>query len=112
MWCRAGGTDWAGVDLAKAQNINLLVFSKDPVVVGLALKDKNNNQYIAEAPPTQGGKWEAVQVPLESFQLDPYYTPPDAVKGAPKDFSKIKTFNIQPKTVGKVTFALDVITAK
>ena len=112
MWCRAGGTDWSGVNLTTAQNINLLVFSKDPVVVGLALKDKNNNQYIAEAPPTQGGKWEAVQVPLESFQLDPYYTPPDAVKGAPKDFSKIKTFNIQPKTVGKVTFALDVITAK
>ena len=112
MWCRAGGTDWSGANLSTAQSINLLVYSKDPVVVGLALKDKNNNQYIAEAPPSKGGKWEAVSVPLDSFQLDPYYTPPDAIKGAAKDFSKIKTFNIQPKTVGKVTFALDVITAK
>jgi hypothetical protein len=50
---------------------------------------------------------------LSSFILDPYYTPPDAVKGAPMDFSTIKQFNLQPKTKGeKVTFAIDSFVVK
>ena len=30
-----------------------------------------------------------------------------AIKGAPKDFSKVTTFGIAPKTVGKFTVAVD-----
>ena len=101
IWCRAGGSDWNGANLASAKTLNILVYSKDPVVLGIALKDKSNNQYVADAPSTKGGKWETVSIPMDSFKLDPYYTPPDAIKGAPKDFSKVSTFNIQPKTVGK-----------
>jgi hypothetical protein len=112
MWCRAGQT-WDGISLVGAKNLTLTVFSKDPVVLGLALKDKNNNQYVAEAPSTKGGgKWENITVSLDSFKLDPYYTPPDAVKGAAQDFSLVKTFNIQPKTVGKFVFAVDKVVAK
>src|ERR1039458_9820208 len=44
MWYRAG-SDWDGVDLSKAAAIRVPVYSKSPVVLGLALKDKNNNQY-------------------------------------------------------------------
>jgi len=112
MWCRAGGSDWKGADLSSAKTINVTIYSKEPVVLGLALKDKGNNQYVAETPATKGNKWETVSVPLDGFKLDPYYTPPDAVKGAPKDFSKVTTFNIQPKTVGKFTVAVDGIVGK
>jgi hypothetical protein len=112
MWLRAGGSDWNGVDLSKSTQISLSVYSKDSVVLGLTLKDKNNNQYVAQTPPTKGGKWEMVTVSMDSFKLDPYYTPPDAVKGAPKDFSKVATFNFQPQTEGKVTFAVNNVTAQ
>ncbi len=113
MWCRAGDKTWGGVDLSKNDSIELIVYSKDAIVIGLALKDKAANQYVAETPETQGkGKWERITVPLSSFQLDPYYTPPDATKGAPKDFSQVKTFNIQPKTTGKFNFAVLNVTAK
>ncbi len=112
MWARAGGTDWKGANFTGAKNISLMIYCKDPVVLGLALKDANNNQYVAETPITQGGKWETVSVALSDFKLDPYYTPPDAKKGAPQDFSKVATFNIQPKTVGKFTVAVDNIVGK
>ncbi len=112
MWCRAGGADWKGADLTGLKTISLMIYSKDPVVLGLALKDKNNNQYVADTPATTGGKWETVSVSLSDFKLDPYYTPPDAIKGAPQDFSKVATFNIQPKTVGKFVLAVDNMVGK
>ena len=109
MWCRAGGSDWNGANLAGAKTLSLTIYSKDPVVLGIALKDKNNNQYVADTPMSKGGKWETVSIPMDSFHLDPYYTPPDAIKGAPKDFSKVSTFNIQPKTVGKFTVGVSAV---
>ncbi len=112
MWMRAGGADWNGANLAGAKTLNLTIYSKDPVVLGIALKDKGNNQYVAETPMSKGGKWETVSVNMSDFKLDPYYTPPDAVKGAPMDFSKVSTFNIQPKTVGKFTVGVDSVTGK
>ncbi len=112
MWCRAGGADWSGANLAGAQTLSLQVYSKAPVVLGIALKDKNNNQYVADSPSTKGSGWETISIPMASFSLDPYYTPPDAIKGAPKDFSKVATFNIQPKTVGKFTIAVSKVVAQ
>lgn len=112
LWCRAGGKDWAGVDLSGAKAVRLSVFCKSSVVLGLSLKDKNNNQYVAKTPATKGGSWETVTVPLDSFQLDPYYTPPDAVKGAPKDFSKVTTFGIQPQTNGTFSVGVNNVVAQ
>src|SRR5581483_4489613 len=54
MWARAGGSDWKGANLTGAKTVSLMVYSKDSVVLGLALKDANNNQYSAEAPATKG----------------------------------------------------------
>ena len=109
MWYKAGNFD---ADLSGASAIYVTVYCKSPIVLGMALLDKNHNQYVADLPSTQGGKWETVSVPLSSFHLDPYYAPPDAVKGAPMDFSLVKTFNFQPKTVGKFTLAVDSVIAK
>jgi hypothetical protein len=112
MWCRAGGNDWKGVSLGAAKTLSLMIYGKDPVSLGIALKDKNNNQYVTDLPATKGGKWETVVVNLSDFKLDPYYTPPDAKKGAPMDFSTVSNFNIQPKTAGKGTVAIDNVVAK
>ncbi len=112
LWCRAGGKDWNGVDLTKVKAINVSIYCKSPVVLGLALKDKTNNQYVAQTPSTKGGGWETVSVPMDSFKLDPYYTPPDAKKGAPTDFSKVTTFNIQPQSVGTFSVAVNNVSAQ
>ena len=109
MWYKAGNFD---ANLSGNSAINVTVYCKSPIVLGMALLDKNHNQYVAELPSTQGGKWETVSVPLSAFKLDPYYTPPDAVKGAPMDLSLVKTFNFQPKTVGKFNVAVDGVIAK
>ena len=112
LWCRAGGADWSGVDLSKAKDLRLQVYSKKPVSLGLALKDKNNNQYVAVTPEIKAGSWQTVSVPMSSFKLDPYYTPPDAVKGAPEDFSKVTTFNIQAKDTGTFSVGVSKVTAQ
>ncbi len=110
MWCLAG--NGTGVDLSATKTFNLLVYTKAPIAISLALKDKNNNQYDAVIPTSKGGVWETFSIPLDSFTLDPYYTPPDAIKGAPKDFSKVSTFNLQAKTEGKFSFAVASVIAQ
>jgi len=113
MWCRTGGNDWKGVTLGGAKTLSLSIYDKDPISLGIAMQDKNNNQYVITLPTTKGsGKWETVTVNLADFTLDPYYTPPTAIKGAPKDFSSCSNFNFQPKTVGKGTFAVDSVIAR
>jgi len=108
IWYRAGDV-WDGVDCAGAVAIEMTVYSSKPMMIGMALKDKTNNQYVADGPMTKGGKWETVTIPVGSFVKDPYYTPPEAIKGAPQDLSQVKTFNIVPKTEGEATFAIDKI---
>lgn len=112
MWARAGGSDWNGVNLTGKKVLSLTIYSKDPISLGLAIKDATNNQYVADTPMTKGGKWETVLVNMSDFKLDPYYTPPDAKKGAPEDLSKVTGFNIQAKTEGKFTVAVDNVVAK
>ena len=110
MWCMAG--NGTGLDLSSAKTFNLLVYTKAPIAISLALKDKNNNQYAAVTPVTKGGVWETLTVPMDSFTLDPNYAPPDAIKGAPKDFSKVPSFNLQAKTEGAFGFAVASVVAK
>lgn len=112
LWCRAGGKDWSGVNIASAKAISLSIYCKSPMVLSISLKDKNNNQYVAKTPSTKGGSWETVSIPLDSFQLDPYYTPPGAVKGAPKDFSAVTTFGIQPQPAGTFNVGVRNIVAQ
>jgi hypothetical protein len=101
------GNNWDGQDWSAGQAVQMTVYSKVPVVIGFALKDKNNNQYTADAPSTKGTGWETIQIPMSAFKLDPYYTSPDGVKGAPLDLSSVKSFNLQPKTAVKATIAVD-----
>jgi hypothetical protein len=110
MWCMAG--NGTGLDLSAAKTFNLLVYTKAPIAISLALKDKNNNQYAAVTPVTKGGVWETLSVPMSSFTLDPNYAPPDAIKGAPMDFSKVPSFNLQAKTEGQFGFAVASVIAK
>jgi hypothetical protein len=111
LWCRAGGADWAGVDLSAAKTIEFSVNCKGPLVLGMSLTDKNKNQYVAEIS-VKGGGLEKVSIPMDSFKLDPYYTPPEAIKGAPKDFTKVSTFGLQGKTVGTLSVLVKDIIAE
>jgi len=101
------GNDWNGQDWTGGKAVSFLIYSKVPVVMGFAFKDKNNNQYTADGPSTKGSGWETIQIPMAAFKLDPYYTSPDGVKGAPLDLTAVKGFNLQPKTAVKATIAVD-----
>jgi len=94
-------------DWTSAKAVRFLIYSKVPVVMGFAFKDKNNNQYSADAPNTKGTGWETIQIPVDSFKLDSTYTPADAVKGAPLDLSSVKSFSLQPKTSVQTTVRID-----
>lgn len=104
------GTSWDGQNWNGGKTISFNLYCKQPLVIGLAIKDKNNNQYVANSAMSKGGKWEKVTVNLSDFKLDPYYTPPDAIKGAPLDLGGVKNLNIQAQTVGKYTLSIDAIT--
>jgi Carbohydrate binding domain (family 11) len=104
------GSSWDGQDWSGGKAIRMLIYCKDPVVMGLAIQDKNHNQYSASAPSTKGGSWEKVEVPIDSFKLDPYYTPPNAVKGAPMDLSQVIQIQFQPKVTGEETLAISDVT--
>ena len=101
------GNGWDGQDWTGGKAVQFLMYSKVPVAMEFNFKDKNNNQYAATAASTQGTGWEKVQIPMGDFKLDPYYTTPDGVKGAPLDLSAVKSFNLQPKTAVKATIAVD-----
>lgn len=108
IWHRAGNT-WDGQNWSGAQAVEVGIYSKTPVQIGMAFQDANNVQYTSDGATTKGGKWEILRIPLSSFQKDPYYQPPEAKKDAPQDLSLVKTFNIAPKTPGKGSFAVDFI---
>lgn len=104
------GSSWDGQNWNGGKTLSFNLYCKQPLVIGLAIKDKNNNQYVANSSMSKGGNWEKITVNLADFKLDPYYTPPDAIKGAPLDLSAVKSLNIQAQTVGKYTLSIDGVT--
>jgi len=103
------GPGWDGESWTGGKAISLMIYSKQPLMLGLAIKDKNNNQYTANTPTTKGTGWEKLLIPVDSFKLGQYYTPPDAIKGAPEDLSVVKQLQFQAQTVGKASLAIDSV---
>jgi hypothetical protein len=108
-WCGAWircGDEWEGQDWQGAQSLVFTVFSREPVSLEFGFNDANENAYVALAPQTKGTGWETLSFPMTRFQLNPYWQPEGAKKGKAMDLSRIETFNIAPKTVGKHEFKL------
>jgi cellulose 1,4-beta-cellobiosidase len=91
--------DWTG-----AKAVRFLIYSKVPVVMGFAFKDKNNNTYTAATQVTKGTGWETIQIPLDSFILDSSHA---SVPGAPLDLSSVQSFTLQPQTAVQTTIGID-----
>jgi hypothetical protein len=87
------------VEVGRAAVLVFVAKSDKAGDVQMALKDKNNVQYITTFTLSAGG-WKGVTLDLASFKKDPYYTPPDAVTGNPVDFSTLKGMNVSPQIVG------------
>jgi len=105
VWVRCGD-EWEGQDWRGSKSLVFTVYSREPLSFEFGFNDVNENAYIALAPQTKGTGWETLSFPMTSFQLNPFYQPPGAQKGAPLDLSRIETFNIAPKTTGKHEFKL------
>jgi hypothetical protein len=108
-WIRVGD-DWNGQDWRGAKTMTLQVDSDFPLSLELGFNDAKQNSYTATTPQTQGKGWETLVIPFSSFQLNPYFQPPEAKKGAPQDLSKLETFNLAPKTEGKHSFKVRLVT--
>jgi hypothetical protein len=104
-WLRAGET-WDGQDWRGYQTLTYKVYSEEPIVLKFGFNDGNQNAYEARALKTKGRGWETMALPMSSFQLNEYYQPEGAKKGAALDLSRIETFNVGPETKGKHHFKL------
>jgi hypothetical protein len=101
------GQAWGGQDWSAGKSLTLRVQAAAPVDLELAFNDANQNAYLAPAVHYDGKGWQTLTVPLAGFQLNAYYQPPEAKKGAPLDLSHIETFNIGVKTTGQGRFLVD-----
>ncbi len=110
-WIRAGQL-WGGQDWTGAKAFRCRVLSREPLTLQFGFNDANQNAYVATAPPTAGGGWQTVEVPLEDFRLNPYYQPAEAQKGQPLDLSHIESFNIAPVTKGEHDFQVSRVEIK
>ena len=108
FWIRVGD-EWNGQDWRGAKTMTIQVYSDFPLSLELGFNDAKQNAYTATAPQTQGKGWETIVIPFSSFQLNPYWQPPEAKKGAPQDLSKLETFNLAPKTEGKHSFKVRMV---
>lgn len=104
-WMRAGDL-WGGQDWTGAKKVTCKIYSKEPIFIELGFNDGNQNAYVAHFPQTQGKGWETLSIPFDKFDLNEYYQPPEAKKGAPQDLSHIETFNIAPHTNGDHEFEM------
>lgn len=105
VWLRCGD-EWEGQDWSKGRKFVFTVHTTEALSLEFGFNDVNGNAYVALAPQTKGNGWETLSFPLDSFQLNPYWQPPEAKKGAPRDLSSIETFNIAPKTAGPHSFRI------
>ncbi len=108
-WMRAGDM-WGGQDWTGAQKITCKIYSKEPLFIELGFNDANQNSYVAHFPQTQGKGWETLSISFDKFDLNEYYQPPEAKKGAAQDLSHIETFNIVPHTLGDHEFEMGELT--
>jgi len=104
-WLRAGET-WEGQDWRGYKSLACQVYSEEPIALKFGFNDANQNAYEARAPKTSGKGWETISIPMSSFELNEYYQPEGARKGAALDLSRIETFNVGPETKGKHSFKL------
>ena len=104
-WMRAGD-QWGGQDWTGAKRVTCKIYSTEPLFIEIGFNDGNQNAYVAHFPQTQGKGWETLSIPFEKFDLNEFYQPTDAKKGAAQDLSHIETFNIAPHTSGDHTFGM------
>jgi hypothetical protein len=114
VWMRCG-TDWGGQDWRKAKTFRVTAQSHEPLVLELGFNDRNQNAYVAFVsldPAKQNNGWSYLEIPMDDFKLNPYYQPKEGKKGAPRDLSRIETFNIAPQTPGAHSFKVREISIK
>jgi hypothetical protein len=99
-WVRAGA-DWKGQDWGGAKAILIEAWCAEPVALQAAFNDANQGAYVADAGTLSAGLWTTLKAPLKAFQLNAYYQPPQAKKGAALDLSRVDSFNLSPLTEGK-----------
>jgi hypothetical protein len=96
-------------EVGKATALVFTAKSEKAADLQVALKDKNNVQYVATCS-IPVGDWSAVTILLSAFTKDPYYTPPDAIVGKPVDFTTLKGMNLSPQTVGDTVVLIGAVT--
>ena len=109
-WMRVGD-EWGGVNWKGAKTLSLRVNTSSPAQLTIAFNDNNQVAYVADLPATQGKGWETFSLPLSAFEVNKYYQPPQAKKGAAQDLSHLESFNIGFKSGQKGSVQIDDLLA-
>ncbi len=108
---------WVGANrnldakLAGAKAVTFMAKMDPPGSAEIVLSDANKVIYTA-AFEVQKKEWTKVEVPLEAFQKSPYYQPPEAIQGKPKDFTKATQIMLNATQVGEGKIWMGPVYAK
>ncbi len=108
---------WVGANravdanLGKAKAVTFMAKMDPPGSAEIVLSDANKVIYTA-AFDVPKKDWMKVEVPLEAFQKSPYYQPPEAIQGKPKDFSKATSIMVNATQVGEAKIWVGPVYAK
>ena len=113
MACGAGpGEGLDGRESFHRQKYQLGIYCKSPVVLGLALKDKNKNQYVAQTPSTKGGRMGDGYRPDGFLQAGPLLHASRRDQGSPKGFQRGYDFQYPTPNGWNLSVAVNNIVAQ
>jgi hypothetical protein len=105
-WVRVG-EDWNGQDWRGMRVLRFRLRTSQVLRLQLGFNDANQNAYVATVSVPPSAAWQWVDLPFSSFQLNPYYQPPEAKRGAVLNLSRIETLNIAPLSRDVQGFMID-----
>ena len=96
--CSVENPDWTA-----GKAIAFQVKPDHPLRLSVSFIDRNGVVYTAWKD-LQGGKWQALRIPIDEIRPNPYFQPPGARTGAPIDVSEVRmiAFAPQDKTAGRL----------
>ncbi|HET9869744.1 MAG TPA: carbohydrate binding domain-containing protein, partial [bacterium] len=101
----------APADLSKSANLVFQAKSTMPGELQLDIQDAHNVSYTVNFQ-VPSASWTQVTIPISSFKLNPYYQPPEAVKGSPEDLSQVGKIGFGTHIVGTAVVNIGPITTE
>jgi hypothetical protein len=97
-WCDTEVRDWSG-----AHTLHFRVRSEQPLHISVSFFDANHVGYTAWAD-VSAGRWEPVDISLDTIRPNPYFQPSEAKLGSPIDLHDVAGIGFAPQVRGAGKF--------